>query len=332
MALDRPAMLAINRIRAITLAEKIRLSDALSDHSAFAILSKERMEQMIGRSTRIRTWEPSDWLQAAFADEKGLTDGEFNCTFYLDPDYPPLLREIHDPPFLLFYRGKLPDPTKPLLAVVGTRRPSGCGRKAAFAFGLDAGRCGVSVVSGLARGIDFSAHKGNLAGGGLSVGVLGCGIDRIYPTSSIRAAHELVLSGGCVLSEYGTGVVPMRYHFPERNRIISGLARSVVVVEAPERSGALITADFALEQGRDLLVHAGCLEVGTNEGCRRLRFDGAEAVESATAVLRKWGIGTAQPDGESTILSVKSDTGSAKLLERELKGELVTYAGEYFEK
>lgn len=332
MAPDRTTMLALNRIRPITLQEKIRLCEVLNGPSAFAGLSKASMERIIARSTRIRTWEPSDWLKAAFEDEKGLTDGDFNCTFYLDPDYPPLLREIHDPPFLLFYRGRLPDPTKPLLAIVGTRRPSGCGRKAAFALGLDAGRHGISVVSGLASGIDYSAHKGNLAGRGLSVGVLGCGIDRIYPTSSIRTAHEMVLSGGCVLSEYGTGVPPLRYHFPERNRIISGLARSVVVVEAPERSGALITADFALEQGRDLLVHSGCLEVGINQGCRRLRFDGADAVGSAAAVLRIWGVGTGLPDNHGTIVSDRSDTGSAELLEREVKGELVTYAGEYFEK
>jgi len=271
-------------------------------------------------------------LETARRDEKGLTRGEFKCTFYGDPEFPPLLREIHDPPLMLFYRGELPDPSMPSIAVVGTRRPTGNGRKAAFRFGLEAGRAGIAVVSGLARGIDYSAHVGNTGGGGRSVAVLGNGIDRIYPASSTRAAHDILEAGGCIMSEYGVGVPPLRYHFPERNRIISGVARAVVVIEAPGKSGALITAEFALEQGRDLFVHADCLSGPSNEGCRRLYFDGAVGIRSAGDIFEDWGIQVPGGDAPGRKTRTVSTVRGAELLRREIEGELVTYAGEYFEK
>ena len=199
-------------------------------------------------------------------------------------------------------------------------------KKAAFSLGLDAGKTGVAVVSGLARGIDAAAHQGNSTGGGPSVAVLGCGIDRVYPVSSMPAAKRLLETGGCIISEYGTGILPLKYNFPERNRIISGIARAVVVVEAPEKSGALITADFALEQGRDLFVHGSCLNTGINGGCRRLKSEGAEEVYGGADILTSWGYVC-----ETNRPPVFEDANEESVkLKSELNGELVAYAGEYF--
>ena len=320
--------LGVNRIRSISCAEKIRLAGTLHSLSELAHLSLGDLECVIRRRTKIRVWEPENWAKQAEVDEKGLTAGDFKCNFYNDRDYPPLLREIHDPPYLLYYRGNLPPLDIPSLAVVGTRYPTGCGRKAAFELGADLGRAGIAVVSGLAKGVDAAAHEGNTAGGGKSVGVLGCGIDRIYPLSSAALARRMLESGGCVISEYGTGTLPLKFHFPERNRIISGISRAVVVVEAPEKSGALITAEFALEEGRDLYVHGRCIESRINGGCRRLHSDGAETILCGKDILRFWGIG-----GESAVTPVTEgrETGS-ELLEKELKGELLSYAGEYYKR
>jgi DNA processing protein len=140
----------------------------------------------------------------------------------------------------------------------------------------------------LARGIDAFAHRGCVEALGKSVAVLACGLDRIYPRSNATLAGRLLESGGCVIGEYPPGEEPLKFRFPERNRIIAGLARSVVVIEAPEKSGALITADFALEQGKDLFVFSGTLDSPRGAGTKRLAFDGAPAVSSAREVLASW--------------------------------------------
>lgn len=142
MASDFLTRLAVHRIRAISLEEKLTLLSRLQSPSDVASLTLEGLHRLIGRRTRIRSWRPSDWLREAETDRKGLTAGDFECTFYDGPGYPPLLREIYDPPFVLYHRGKLQEAGRETIAVVGTRRPSGAGRKAAFEFGLDAGRRG----------------------------------------------------------------------------------------------------------------------------------------------------------------------------------------------
>jgi len=328
MASDRTVALAVHRIRSLTCKEKLRLSSELSTLREFLKLSLGDLEHLIRRRTRIRAWEPEIWARQAEDDEKSLTAGDFTCNFYPDRDYPPLLREIFDPPFLLFHRGILPRQDIPALAVVGTRYPTGCGRKAAFELGFDTGNSGIAVVSGLAKGIDAAAHLGNAEGGGRTVAVLGCGIDRIYPISNSRTARRILETGGCIISEYGCGTLPLKYHFPERNRIISGISRSTVVVEAPEKSGALITADFALEQGRDLYVHGRCIEGRVSGGCRRLRSEGAEVIDRGADILGPWGIeGAAKP-----ITGFEYSENRGSLLDKELRGELITYAGEYYER
>jgi DNA processing protein len=201
--------------------------------------------------------------------------------------YPPLLREIYDPPVVLFYRGALPDGDKPMAAIVGTRRPHGAPARAAFDIGRGLGAQGISVVSGLALGIDAMAHRGNLEGGGRTYAVLGSGADEIYPSSNRPLARRILEAGGGILSEYPPGTGPQKWHFPARNRIISAMARGTLIVEAPAASGALITARFALEQGRDLWVASAGLAF---EGTARLSEEGAKTICSASDILTEWGI------------------------------------------
>ncbi|GHV51036.1 hypothetical protein AGMMS49579_05610 [Spirochaetia bacterium] len=210
------------------------------------------------------------------------------------PDYPPQIREIYDPPAVLFYRGNLPDPERPLAAVVGTRHPSPAAAAQAFDISRALGVQDIPVVSGLALGIDAMAHRGNLEGGAPTIAVLGSGADAIYPVSNRSLARRILENNGVILSEYPPGTSPMKWHFPARNRIISALTRGVLIVEAPAKSGALITAQFALEQGRDLWVassgavagHPGLS--GFGEGTRKLAAEGARIIYSASDILDEW--------------------------------------------
>jgi len=196
--------------------------------------------------------------------------------------YPALLREIHDPPALLYVRGTLPKGEA--LAVVGARQATTTGRRLTSETCRELAAREIAIVSGLARGIDTAAHQGALEGGGCTVGVLGCGIDRIYPPENARLVHR-ILEQGAVLTEYPPGTPPLAGHFPGRNRIISGLSRGVLIVEAAEGSGSLITADFALEQGREVFAVPGTVFAPTSQGVNRLLKDGARLVTEARDIL-----------------------------------------------
>ena len=263
--------------------------------SEFADLSVERLAELLGRrlGLRRRPLPPPAWLERGRADARRLTIGVWRCTFLWEPGYPRILREIYDPPVVLFHRGRPLPSSAPLVAVVGTRQPTGHGRWTAFAFGFDLARSGVTSVSGLARGIDLEVHRGSVAGwqgaGCATVAVLGCGIDRLYPASS-REVAQRVLRCGCLVSEFSPGAAPFAHHFPQRNRIVAGLSRAVVVVEAPAKSGALITARCAADQGRDVLVAAGGLAGSRAAGCAALAEEGAMTAKDAGDVLREVGM------------------------------------------
>lgn len=198
-------------------------------------------------------------------------------------NYPPLLRAIHDPPALLYVRGTLPGPEA--LAVVGSRRASEAGRRVATTICTELAARDVTIVSGLARGIDTAAHLGALEGGGRTVGILGCGIDHIYPPENARLYPRILETGG-ILSEYPPGTLPLAGHFPGRNRIISGLCRGVLIVEAAEESGSLITAEFALEQGREVFAVPGAVASPVSRGVNQLLKDGAHLVTAAADILQ----------------------------------------------
>ena len=203
-----------------------------------------------------------------------------------DERYPSLLRTIHDPPPLLYVRGDCALLSQAQLAIVGSRRASPAGLRAASGLAGELAQSGLTVGSGLARGIDGAAHRAALAAGGSSVAVMATGIDRVYPASHRGLAEELVESG-CLVSEFPPGVAPLRHNFPRRNRIISGLALGVVVVEAALPSGSLITARTALEQGREVFALPWSIFHTHGAGCLHLIRDGAKMVQTVTDVLEE---------------------------------------------
>lgn len=205
---------------------------------------------------------------------------------YRDPGYPPRLLGIYDYPPLLYVRGRLTETDDLAVAVVGSRRAGSYGRRTAerIAFGL--AQRGVTVVSGLARGIDSQAHRGALTGGGRTLAVLGSGIDVIYPPEN-RALAEQIVQSGAVISEFPLGTKPEAGHFPRRNRIISGLSRGVVVVVAEVRSGALLTANFALDQGREVFAVPGNIDYPGSQGPHLLIQEGAKLVQDVEDILEE---------------------------------------------
>jgi DNA processing protein len=205
-----------------------------------------------------------------------------------DPGYPRLLREIHDPPAILFVLGELRPEDALAIAIVGTRHASNYGRLQAERLAAGLARAGLTVVSGLARGVDGAAHEGALKAGGRTLAVLGGGVLNIYPPEH-RPLAEQVRQHGAVISENPPFSRPVGGVFPQRNRLISGLALGVLVVEAAERSGALITARHAMEQGREVFAVPGRVDSRGSRGCHRLIRDGAKLVESVEDVLDELG-------------------------------------------
>ncbi|MSO45463.1 MAG: DNA-protecting protein DprA [Acidobacteria bacterium] len=217
----------------------------------------------------------------ALADERRI-----DPITWTDPDYPPALAAIIDPPPVLWVCGQRAAFEQPAVAIVGSRAGSPYALSVAEHLAADLARCGVAVVSGLARGVDSAAHRGALGGGGITIGVLGSGADVIYPREHRDLSRQMAVSGA-IVSELVPGTPPRAHFFPRRNRIISGLARAVVVIEAGEKSGSLITARCALEQGREVLAVPGHILGGRNKGGHALLRDGAKIVETADDILEE---------------------------------------------
>ena len=237
-------------------------------------LSASQVEEVL--EGRERAEEEARTLEAMGAQIVGLDD---------EGRYPRLLREIPDPPVCLFVKGDL-RPDEPCVAIVGTRRASNYGRLVAERMARQLASQGVTVVSGLARGIDSAAHRGALEGGGKTVAVLGTGLDVAYPPENGDLQREIGRKGA-LLTELPPGTMPHPWNFPMRNRIISGLSYGVVVVEAPEGSGALITAATAAEQGREVFAVPGDVMSGRSKGCHRLIKEGAKLAEDASDVVEE---------------------------------------------
>jgi DNA processing protein len=247
--------------------------------------------------------EPRDRAYAAFArafDQLGylarLQAAGVRWLARSDPAFPPLLRAIHDPPAGLFVRGAAETELlgRASVGIVGARSCSPYGAQVARMLGRELATAGLVVVSGLARGIDGEAHRGALDAGGQTVAVLGCGIDRDYPASHAELAAR-IRATGLAVSEYAPGVEPAPWRFPARNRIIAGLCAATVVVEARERSGALITADLALEEGREVLAVPGEITSALSRGTNDLLRLGATPLTGAEDVLEVFGLFPAKP-------------------------------------
>jgi DNA processing protein len=201
-----------------------------------------------------------------------------------DPRYPRLLAEIYDPPPVLYVRGELDPADVPLLSIVGTRGATAYGRMAAERLAVGVAQAGVTVVSGMAYGIDAAAHRGALDAGGRTIAVLGSGLDRIYPSQHTRLAQQIIQQGA-LITEFPLGTKPDARNFPQRNRIVSGLSFGTLVVEAGERSGALGTAAYAAEQGRDVMAVPGSIYSPASQGTNRLIRDGAIPITGVEDIL-----------------------------------------------
>ncbi len=217
---------------------------------------------------------------------QAVQDGRFSILTLMDAHYPPRLKTITDPPPLLWCTGQLQDRDQQALAVVGSRKGSHIGRTFTRQLSGDLAALGFTIVSGLARGIDAAAHEGALATSGRTLAVLGCGIDRTYPPEH-NPLRQRIEQHGAVLSEFPMGTPPHSYHFPQRNRIISGLSLGVIVTEATSRSGSLITARMALEQNREVFAVPGNVTNTLTRGPHRLIKDGAKLVESSLDVVEE---------------------------------------------
>ena len=271
-----------------------------------------------------------------------------------DARYPTLLAEISDPPAVLWVRGKVAALERPSVAIVGSRAASPYALEVAERLSAELASRGVTAVSGLARGADSAAHRGALAAGGETVAVLGSGPDVIYPPEHLSLASS-IMANGAIVTEFAPGTPPRPFHFPRRNRVISGLSLAVVVVEASERSGSLITADCALEQGREVMAVPGNVLTGRNRGSHGLLRAGAKIVETADDILEELGLTvTSEPHrgrspatrdsllssmlpGETydlDALEARSGLTSSKLLPRllelELKGSIERVGGGRF--
>lgn len=230
-----------------------------------------------------------------------------------DPAYPSALREIVDPPPVLYVRGELSPADDWAIAVVGTRRASVYGRQVTERLVTDVARAGVTVVSGLARGIDTYAHRAALAAGGRTIAVLGSGLDRLYPEEN-RALASQIAASGAVISEFPLGTPPDATNFPRRNRIVSGLARATLVVEADFKSGAMITATQAAEQGRDVFAVPGSIFSPLSAGPHQLIREGARVVTDASDILEELHL-TAVVEERAARETLPADPTEAALLQ-----------------
>jgi len=304
----------------------------------------------------------SDWPSALdrsrrLADEALATAAKIRAepVAWFDPRYPPLLECIPDPPPVIWVRGIVDLLPRPTVAIVGSRGATEYAQQVGERLGAELAASGVVVASGLARGVDSAAHRGCLSAGGSTVAVLGSGVDRVYPAEHDGLAAR-ICEKGLLVSELGPGAAPLPEHFPLRNRIISGISLAVVIVEASEKSGSLITARYALEQGRDVMAVPGNVLSGRNRGSHGLLKDGAKVVESVDDILEEVGWPAARPAGYSGSKVLNSDpllarmepgevyrldelaalTGTAgprllpRLMELELRGRIVSSSGGRF--
>ena len=232
-----------------------------------------------------------------------------------DSRYPALLACIPDPPPVLWVRGKLDALTRPTVAVIGSRAATPYALEVGTRIAAELAQRGVVVASGLARGVDSAAHRGCLGAAGTTVAVQGCGLDRVYPPEHEELAEQIARNG-LVVSELAPGAAPLPEHFSLRNRIISGISLATVVVEASERSGSLITARYALEQGRDVMAVPGSVLSGRNRGSHALLKDGARVVETADDILQGlgWGVRVEPPED-------RNSSNSSPLLSQMTPGE-----------
>ena len=267
---------------------------------AIGVVSRQAGHENPGVTLFDRLQEPIAWLERLRApgemdptgierDRRWLAEPGRTLLSADDPRYPAQLATIPGMPAALFVEGDVAHLSRPQIAIVGSRAATAAGRETAFDFAARLAAHGFAITSGLAAGIDAAAHRGALAAGGITIAVCGTGLDRVYPDEHRQLAADIAASGALV-SEFPTGTPPVAHNFPRRNRLMSGLARGVLVVEAASRSGSLITARLAGEQGREVMAIPGSIHNALARGCHRLIKDGAALIETIDDVLAALGV------------------------------------------
>ena len=280
---DRPYRYWLTNIRGIGKKRKISLLQKLGSAEEIFRAEQEVLQKAAGEAAAGKIRESKkDW--DILAEYEKLCRQKINFTCYGDTDYPKRLAEIPDAPFGLYYQGHLPSDRMPAVAVIGARACSEYGVYVAREFGSKLAEAGIQIISGLAMGIDGISQEAALAAGGESFGILGCGVDVCYPKCN-RHLYEKCRRQGGIVSEYPPGTKPAAALFPPRNRIISGLSDLVVVIEAREKSGTLITVDMALEQGREVLAVPGRITDSLSRGCNSLFRQGAGVAVNPLDIL-----------------------------------------------
>ncbi len=270
----------ISRIPGLSIKERLALLDSFDSCEDIYHCSAEDLTHILNRKFNGLVFVPAGIQVETEKIAKKIYNSDIELLSFRSEKYPAALREIYDPPFVLYKKGGNINNGIHSFAVVGTRQSTIMANRAAYNLGIEISDYGFCLVSGLASGIDSAAHMGAVKRKGVCVAVLGNGIDFIYPRESIGLSRNILDLGGVLLSEYPPGTLPLGSNFPARNRIISGLCNAVVVVEAPEKSGALITSDFALEQGRDVFIHGVSLNSRMGSGCRKIVSQGADVIYS----------------------------------------------------
>jgi DNA processing protein len=280
---DLAPWMALIRASGIGPVQQLKLLNLFENPEQIVSATEGQLKSLGLKSETIHSIKyPDDRLIAADVSWVN-SPGHFFITWN-DLNYPPRLREIHDPPVALFVTGDPDILHLPQVGIVGSRNPTASGRQIAGQFAARLIRSGLVITSGLAFGIDYCAHQGTLDAGGFTIAVLGCGPDRIYP-SHHRGIAKKICKQGALVSEFPPATPPLAGHFPRRNRIISGLSLGILVVEADKRSGSLITARYAMEQGREVFAIPGSIYNPLARGCHHLIKQGAKLVESIEDIL-----------------------------------------------
>src|SRR5262245_50489255 len=285
--MDLQSAVALSTLHGISKSRAAAVFRHLREHQGPRPVTLERV---------VRTLAPDADVGAIAAEARAQADDLLSAAaragvtpvLYKDPSYPPLVHAIRDPPPVLWVRGRLEPLTRPAVAIVGSRAATPYALEVARRLAADLATRGLVIVSGLARGADGAAHRGSVDAGGATIAVLGSGPDVIYPAEHAQLAAS-ICEKGALVSELGPGAPPLQEHFPARNRLISGISLAVVVVEASEKSGSLITARCALEQGRDVMAVPGSILSGRNRRSHALLKDGAKVVETADDILEELG-------------------------------------------
>jgi DNA processing protein len=287
MRADLADWIALNMIRGIGPRTANQLLDRFGSPAQVFAASRGALEASGVKPETVRELHDSEILERAGAEIERLEQLGATVITLEDEDYPPLLREIYDPPIALYVRGDLKRACeRPCLAVVGSRRCSTYGINAAASLARDLAAQGLTIVSGMARGIDAAAHRGALEAAGLTVAVVGTGLETTYPKEHKKLEGEIAASGA-VISEFPLGTPPLPQNFPYRNRVLSGLCFGVLIVEAAEHSGSLITARLAYEQGREVFAVPGNITSQTSFGPNYLIKDGAKLVQHWRDVIEE---------------------------------------------